>query len=97
MHCPHGCSCANGSCSNRSTCCNVFKYGQCNTQVPQTTEVVCRVIKCANPCTLFPDICSCTTFVDNNTCGHDVPCLKTDQQPASPYTGLRGGGGGGYG
>ena len=34
MHCPHGCSCANGSCSNRSTCCNVFKYGQCNTQVP---------------------------------------------------------------
>jgi hypothetical protein len=94
--CPHGCSCANGSCVIRSRCCNVFRYGQCNTQVGPTTEVVCRVIKCSNPCVLYPGTCSCTSFVDNNTCSHDSPCLKTDVQ-AAPYTGLRSGGGGGYG
>ncbi len=93
--CPNGCSCAGGSCSHRSTCCNVFRYGQCNTQVSQTTEVVCRVIKCENPCRIYPGVCGCTTFTENATCGHDVPCLASDVQSA--YTGLFGGGGGGYG
>jgi hypothetical protein len=40
--CPAGCSCANGECDHRHTCCNVFRYGQCNTQVGTITEVVCR-------------------------------------------------------
>src|SRR5262249_26318111 len=32
--CPGGCHCANNNCDNRSTCCNHFRYGQCNTEVP---------------------------------------------------------------
>jgi hypothetical protein len=91
--CPHGCSCANGSCDSRSTCCNVFRYGQCNTQVAQTTEVVCRVITCVNPCRLYPGECSCTELVDNLTCAHQSPCLNAPPPPAPPYTGLGTGGG----
>jgi len=74
MRCPSGCHCANGSCHNRSTCCNVFRYGQCNTHVAGVTEVVCRVIKCVNPCELY-DFCGCTTKIDNLTCAHEAACL----------------------
>jgi hypothetical protein len=97
--CPGGCRCANGSCANRSTCCNVFRYGQCNTQVPGVTEVVCRVVKCENPCRLYPGTCNCTTLVDDRTCSHEAPCLSSEgpPPPPPPYTGLYGGGGGGYG
>jgi hypothetical protein len=95
--CPRGCRCAGGSCRNRSECCNSFRYGQCNTQVPGVTEVVCRVIKCVNPCRLYQDVCSCTGFVDNRTCGHEAPCLDADTSGSKPYAGLFGGAGGGYG
>jgi hypothetical protein len=72
--CDGGCHCANDQCSNRSTCCNIFRYGQCNTDVPETTEVVCRMITCVNPCQLFED-CKCNSFVENAVCGHDSGCL----------------------
>jgi len=72
--CPGGCHCAGGNCHNRSTCCNVFRYGQCNTHIGGVTEVVCRVIKCVNPCELY-DFCDCTPKVDNLTCGHEATCL----------------------
>jgi hypothetical protein len=91
-HCPHGCSCAAGSCSNRATCCNVFRYGQCNADVPVVTEVVCRVVKCVNPCRLYPDVCSCTSFVDNHTCRHEAGCLHEGAQ-GGRYRGLGGSGG----
>jgi hypothetical protein len=92
--CPHGCSCANGDCDNRATCCNIFRYGQCNTHVAQVTQVVCRVITCVNPCRLFPAQCSCTEMVDNATCSHHAPCLTAPPPPATPpYTGLGSGGG----
>jgi hypothetical protein len=72
--CPEGCHCANNACGSRSTCCNVFRYGQCNTEVTGVTEVVCRMITCVNPCTIFVN-CNCTSFVDNATCSHESPCL----------------------
>jgi len=72
--CPGGCHCAHNSCQNRGTCCNVFRYGQCNTHIGGVTEVVCRLVKCVNPCELY-DFCGCTTKIDNNTCGHEAPCL----------------------
>jgi hypothetical protein len=93
-HCPHGCSCTNGKCHNRATCCNVFRYGQCNTQVKQVTEVVCRVVSCVNPCRLYPDKCSCTEMISNATCSHQADCLNVVPPPPSPpYTGLGSGGG----
>lgn len=72
--CDGGCHCANDKCSSRSTCCNIFRYGQCNTDVPETTEVVCRMVTCVNPCELFED-CKCNSFVENAVCGHDAECL----------------------
>ncbi len=73
-YCSGACGCANGDCDNRRTCCNVFRYGQCNTHIGGVTEVVCRLVKCVNPCELY-SFCSCTSKIDNNTCGHDAPCL----------------------
>ena len=72
--CPGGCHCANNNCGNRSTCCNHFRYGQCNTEVPGTTEVVCRMITCVNPSDLFIN-CNSTLHIDNATCSHDANCL----------------------
>ena len=92
--CPHGCSCTGGSCAERATCCNVFRYGQCNTQVNQVTEVVCRVVSCVNPCRLYPAQCSCTEMVSNATCTHESGCLDAQPPPQSPpYHGLGTGGG----
>jgi hypothetical protein len=71
--CSGGCKCADGSCSNRSTCCNVFRYGQCHTEVPEVTAIVCRLIRCRNPCELWP-ACNCTYKEDNDTCAHEEGC-----------------------
>jgi hypothetical protein len=68
--CPGGCHCANDRCSHRSTCCNIFRYGQCNTQIPGVTPIACRVIKCVNPCTIYQD-CSCTHKQEDITCRHE--------------------------
>ncbi len=73
--CPNGCHCAADTCSNRRTCCNVFRYGQCNTQIDGVTEVVCRIIKCVNPCELY-DFCNCTYKEENAVCSHEEPCLS---------------------
>jgi hypothetical protein len=72
--CPGGCHCARNHCGNRSTCCNVFRYGQCNTEIPGVTEVVCRVIKCVNPCQLYVN-CNCTRLIENRVCSHEANCL----------------------
>jgi len=79
---PGGCHCANGTCSQRKVNCNVFRYGQCNTHVRGTTEVVCRMITCTNP-GLIPSLnCSRHVAVDNATCGHEAPCLSDAVQLA---------------
>lgn len=72
--CPGGCHCAHNSCRERVTCCNVFRYGQCTTDIAGVTAVVCRVIKCVNPCKLYTN-CNCTLKIDNATCGHEEGCL----------------------
>ncbi len=72
--CPHGCRCAHNSCNQRLECCNVFRYGQCTTDIAGVTPVVCRVIKCINPCKLYVN-CNCTLKVDNATCSHEEGCL----------------------
>ena len=73
---PGGCHCANDKCSNRATNCNKFRYGQCNTQIGKTTPIACRLITCVNPASIPGFNCNDTYLTDNNTCGHDVPCLE---------------------
>ena len=73
---PGGCQCARGDCGRRAVDCNHFRYGQCNTQIAGTTEVVCRLVLCRNPATV-PDMnCNGTEMVDNRTCVHEADCLK---------------------
>lgn len=69
------CHCNSGSCDNRYVACNVFRYGQCNTQVPGVTAVVCRQISCVPPWQLYPDACGTSSMTDNNTAEHNAPCL----------------------
>ncbi len=73
---PGGCRCANNNCNERKVACNVFRYGQCNTQIEGTTAVVCRMVVCENPATISELHCSASLAVDDSTCGHDVPCLE---------------------
>jgi hypothetical protein len=73
---PGGCQCANGDCNKRRVDCNHFRYGQCNTQVQGTTEVVCRLVICQNPATVDGMNCNGTEMVDDNTCSHEASCLQ---------------------
>jgi hypothetical protein len=73
---PGGCQCANGDCRNRRVDCNHFRYGQCNTQVHGTTEVVCRLVICQNPSTVSGLGCNSTVMVDDVTCTHEARCLE---------------------
>ena len=73
---PGGCQCAQGDCRHRRVDCNHFRYGQCNTQVKGTTEVVCRLVICQNPATVPGMNCNHTEMVDNLTCRHEADCLE---------------------
>jgi len=74
---PGGCRCANGSCEHRRVGCNVFRYGQCNTQISAVTEVVCRVVVCEHPATVSAFNCNRTYKQNDLTCGHETDCLPT--------------------
>jgi hypothetical protein len=73
---PGGCQCARGDCNRRRIDCNHFRYGQCNTQVPDQTEVVCRLVICQNPATVIGMNCNGTEMQDDNTCSHEAGCLE---------------------
>jgi hypothetical protein len=73
---PGGCRCAGDTCSNRRQNCNVFRYGQCNTDVKGTTPVVCRVVTCENPGSIPGLGCSSATMIDDAVCGHEAGCLE---------------------
>ncbi len=75
-HFPGGCQCAQGDCGRRRVDCNHFRYGQCNTQIHGTTEVVCRLVICQNPATIDGMNCNGTEMIDDNTCGHEAGCLE---------------------
>jgi hypothetical protein len=73
---PGGCQCAGGDCARRRVDCNNFRYGQCNTQIGGTTEVVCRLVICLHPAKVAGLNCNPTEKVDDNTCTHEADCLK---------------------
>jgi hypothetical protein len=72
---PGGCGCAGGTCEHRRVACNVFRYGQCNPQVPGVTAVVCRMVLCENPSTVRGLNCSSSLAVDDAVCAQEAPCL----------------------
>ena len=82
---PGGCQCANGDCGNRHTGCNLFRYGQCNTDIPELTEIVCRVVICEHPASIAEFHCNSTYKEDNRTCSHESPCLPA-AAPTQEFT-----------
>ena len=72
------CHCNKTTCDHRRVACNVFRYGQCNTQIHGVTAVVCRQISCRPPWQLYPDHCGRSSATDNNTARHSAPCLHRD-------------------
>jgi hypothetical protein len=73
--CRGGCHCGDDDCSNFKTCCVVFRYGQCNTQIPYITPIMCRLVTCVIPCRIDCLNCSCSGAVDQVTCQHEAGCL----------------------
>jgi hypothetical protein len=71
------CHCNQTNCDHRRVACNIFRYGQCNTQIHGVTAVVCRQISCRPPWQLYPGKCGTSSATDNNTAGHTAPCLTT--------------------
>jgi len=67
----------NGSCDQRRVACNLFRYGQCNTQIEGVTAVVCRQISCRPPWEIH-SACGRSSATDNNTAEHNAPCLNPD-------------------
>jgi hypothetical protein len=68
------CRCADGACDRRRVCCNVFRYGQCNTHIRGVTEVVCRVVTCMPPWEWDP-ACTTTVRTEPRTVTHTATCL----------------------
>jgi hypothetical protein len=78
------CRCANDTCAERRADCNVFRYGQCNTEIPGITPIACRVVACQNPSTIDAFNCSASVAVDDNTCTHEWSCLAPAPAPSPP-------------
>jgi hypothetical protein len=72
------CSCRcgpSGTCDQRKTCCNAFRYGQCHQEVAQVGGVTCRVVSCTPPWKW--ENCSTAPATDNNTRNHNSAQLPT--------------------
>jgi hypothetical protein len=83
--CPTSCSCycPTGTCDNRRTCCNQFRYGQCHQEIACAGPVVCRVISCLPPW-VIDGACTTSSATDNRTADHNAPCVPNGFPPASP-------------
>ena len=76
------CQCAGGSCDNRRACCNVFRYGQCNTHIECYGAIACRIVTCTPPYELFN--CDRTALWDDSTADHTATCRSPE--PCLLYT-----------
>ncbi|HYI61035.1 MAG TPA: DUF4214 domain-containing protein [Acidimicrobiales bacterium] len=72
-----GCRCSGASCDGRRTCCNQFRYGQCNQHISCYGPVVCRVAVCITPWA-YDAACSTRTLTDNATSQHGANCLSDE-------------------
>lgn len=71
------CRCSGAACDGRRTCCNQFRYGQCNQQISCYGPVVCRVAICITPWA-YDAACSTRTLTDNATSQHGANCLSDE-------------------
>ena len=81
------CSCTTGStatCDQRRSCCNAFRYGQCNTQVKCSGGVHCRVVSCVAPYKWTS--CSTTSFRSDSTAEHSSSYLPQWGKMEKLYT-----------
>ncbi|MGI8983991.1 MAG: RICIN domain-containing protein [Acidimicrobiales bacterium] len=76
------CECANGDCDNRRACCNVFRYGQCNTHIDCFGAIACRVVTCTPPYELYN--CETTALWDDSTADHASTCNSPPPPPPPP-------------
>jgi hypothetical protein len=68
------CRCADaGTCDQRKTCCNDFRYGQCHQEIACSGPVACRMVTCTPPHQLY-DACGSSSATDNRTVSHNAPC-----------------------
>jgi hypothetical protein len=77
--CSGACGCAGGDCGNRRTCCNVFRYGQCNTHIECYGAIACRIVTCTPPYELFD--CDATALWDDSTADHSSSCNSVTPAP----------------
>jgi hypothetical protein len=68
------CHCASGTCDERFTCCNLFRYGQCHQELACVGAIVCRVVTCVPPWE-YDASCTTASATANATALHDAPCL----------------------
>jgi hypothetical protein len=68
------CHCASGTCDERFTCCNLFRYGQCHQELACVGAIVCRVVTCVPPWE-YDASCTTASATANATAFHDAPCL----------------------
>jgi len=68
------CRCNRSGCDRRRVCCNVFRYGQCNTQIRGVTQVVCRIITCTPPWE-WDRRCGRSVRTEQATASHTSTCL----------------------
>jgi hypothetical protein len=71
------CGCGNGRCDHRKAGCTAFRYGNCNNQRACIGPIQCRVVTCTAPWLVDPTCSSSAVRTDNNTRGHNRPCLQT--------------------
>ena len=79
---PCTCYCPTGTCDNRRTCCNQFRYGQCHQEITCAGPVRCRMVMCVPPWQ-FDATCTTASATDNRTGEHNAPC-NTSQPPPPP-------------
>ncbi|MGI8806529.1 MAG: RICIN domain-containing protein [Acidimicrobiales bacterium] len=75
------CGCAGDDCDNRRTCCNVFRYGQCNQDIECYGAIACRVVTCTPPYELFD--CDRTALWDDSTANHTAACGASEPPPTT--------------
>jgi hypothetical protein len=85
------CHCASGTCDERFTCCNQFRYGQCHQELACVGAIVCRVVTCVPPWE-YDASCTTASATANATALHDAPCLHDFTSSvlafgAAPYEG----------
>jgi hypothetical protein len=74
------CGCGRGRCDHRKAGCTAFRYGNCNNGRACIGPIQCRVVTCTPPWQVEPTCSSSAVRTDNNTRGHNRPCLQAQPE-----------------